>query len=256
MPFKNTAAVAIARDLLRGDAMRQPATALRVGVMIPENNTTVERELPRWLPSGSTIDLVRIPRGKGLLTRETLPAYKANALALAGQFARDDIDVMAYGCTAAGFILGPVGDRELTEDFKRITGKPVATIAQSMNASLLGLGVRRIALVTPYSKQVNEQLEAFIASVGIEVAAFDSFYAANVEELGRIDASDVAALSRKTMTDDCEAMFIACAQLPTVDVLDSLRTEFGRPVLSSIQSLAAQIGSLDLTNSPASGSGI
>ncbi len=225
--------------------MRLPATGLRVGVMIPEDNTTVERELPHWLPGGSTLYLVRIPRGTGLLTAETLPAYRANALALAEQFARDDIDLVAYGCTAAGFILGPAGDRELADEFKTITGKPVATIAQAMNTALLDHGVHRIALVTPYARHVNEQLKAFIASVGIQVATLDSFYAANVEKLGQISASEVAALSRKTMTDDCEAMFIACAQLPTVEVIDTLTKEFGRPVLSSIQSLATQIGATD-----------
>ncbi|MFP3554860.1 aspartate/glutamate racemase family protein [Paraburkholderia sp. SIMBA_049] len=223
--------------------MKITAKALRVGVMIPENNTTVERELPCWLPAGSTLRLVRIPRGKGLLTPETLPAYKSNALALAQQFASDDTDVVAYACTAAGFILGPVGDRELTGELKKITAKPVATIAQSMISALLDLGVKRIALVTPYSEAVNEQLRGFIASAGIQVGAFDSFYAPNTEELGRIDAEAVASLARKTMNDSCEAMYIACAQLPTFSILETLRAEFGRPVLSSIQSLADQISS-------------
>ncbi|MFP3564544.1 aspartate/glutamate racemase family protein [Paraburkholderia sp. SIMBA_030] len=224
--------------------MNITAKGLRVGVMIPENNTTVERELPSWLPAGSTLELVRIPRGKGLLTPETLPAYKANALALARQFASDHIDVVAYGCTAAGFILGPDGDRELTADLERITVKPVATIAQSMISALLEQQAHRIALVTPYSEAVNEQLRLFIASVGIEVGAFDSFYAPNVEELGRITADDVAALARKTMDVSCDAMFIACAQLPTFSILEELSGEFDRPVLSSIQSLADQIGAL------------
>lgn len=224
--------------------MDQVANSVRVGVMIPANNTTVARELPRWLPPGSELNLVRIPRGAGLLTRETLPAYKANALALAEQFASDGTDVVAYSCTAAGFILGPAGDRELTADLGRITSKPVATIANSMISALLASGVKRIALVTPYSREVNEQLQAYIESAGIQVAAFDSLYAANTEELGRIDADQVAELAQATMTDECEAMFIACAQLPTFDILPSLSAKFERPVLSSIQSLAVQISSL------------
>lgn len=222
--------------------------AIRVGVMIPENNTTVARELPLWLPGNSTLDLVRIPRGKGLLTSETLPAYKANALALARKFDRDDIDVVAYSCTAAGFILGPVGDRELTEELKKITVKPVATIANAMTSALVGLGVKRVGLVTPYSDVVNEQLKIFIAEAGIEVAAFDSLYAADVDELGRITSDAVARIARQTMTDNCEAMYIACAQLPTFEILDGLRAEFGRPVLSSIQSLAAQVEAMAMTD--------
>ena len=35
------------------------------------------------------------------------------------------------------------------------------------------------------------------------------------------------------MSDDCDALFIACAQLPTRDILDELKREFGRPVLSA-----------------------
>ena len=43
------------------------------------------------------------------------------------------------------------------------------------------------------------------------------------------------------MTDDCDALFIACAQLPTHDVLAPLSRTFARPVLSSVQTLAEGI---------------
>jgi len=44
------------------------------------------------------------------------------------------------------------------------------------------------------------------------------------------------------MDKDCDALFIACSQLPTYDILDSLQAEFGRPVWSSIKATAWQIG--------------
>ena len=59
---------------------------IRVGLMVPINNTTMEGELLGWLPEGSTVRTLRIPRGKGLLTEETLPAYKEAAVELAKQF--------------------------------------------------------------------------------------------------------------------------------------------------------------------------
>lgn len=228
------------------------ASPPRVGVMVPANNTTVARELPQWLPHAAAVDVIRIPRGAGLLSAETLPAYRANAVTLAREFARPDIDVVGYGCTAAGFILGPEGDRALTEDLRAATGKPVVTIAHAMNAALLALGIRRVALVTPYSRSVNQQLQSYIGSVGIEVAAMDSFFAANVDELGRITAPQVSELCRATMNDACEAMFIACAQLPTFDVVDRLRAEFGRPVLSSVQCMAQRIGEIAATSTESS----
>lgn len=215
--------------------------ALDVGLMVPINNTTMERELIAYLPRGSRCITLKIPRGKGLLTPETLPAYKQQALELAREFSRSAVDAVAYGCTAAGFIAGPAGDAELARDLAAATGKPVVTTARSMVKCLQEVGARRIALVTPYLDAVNRQLKAFLADGGIEVASFDSFYAPDVETLGRIEAPEVAALARKTMTKQCDALFIACAQLPTFDILAELRAEFGRPVLTSIGSTAKQL---------------
>lgn len=215
--------------------------ALNVGLMVPINNTTMERELTAYLPAGSCCTTLKIPRGKGMLTPETLPAYKQQALDLARRFAGSDVDVVAYGCTAAGFIAGPKGDAELGRDLAAVTGKPVVTTARAMVACLQETGARRIALVTPYLDVVNRQLKAFLADGGIEVASFDSFYAPDVDALGRIEAPAVAQLARKTMTGECDALFIACAQLPTFEILDELRTEFGRPVLTSIGSTARRI---------------
>ncbi len=214
---------------------------VKVGLMVPINNTTMESEVLAWLPAGSTCTTVRIPRGEGLLTPETLPAYKKQALSLAVQFAgRGDIDVLVYGCTAAGFISGPAADAELERELAAITGKPVVTTARAMVLALQALPARNIALITPYRDAVNERLKAFLADGGIRVQRFNSFYAANVEDLGRIRAGAVARLARETMGADCDALFVACAQLPTVEILDDLTREFGRPVSSSIRAAAWQ----------------
>ena len=119
-----------------------------------------------------------------------------------------------------------------------ITGKSVVTTAHSMVAALQEIGAKRIALVTPYLDAVNTQLKAFLAHGGIAVERFNSFYAQNTDELGRINAAQVAQLARETMTDDCDALFIGCSQLPTHEILDGLAREFGRPALSSIQATA------------------
>lgn len=209
--------------------------AVHVGLMVPINNTTMEHELLAWLPAGSTCVTQRIPRGKGLLTQEVLPAYLAQALSLATVFNDTEIDVVAYGCTAAGFISGPAGDAALQAQLQAVTGKPVVTTARSMVLALQDAGVKNIALVTPYLDAVNIQLKAFLTDGGISVKRFNSFYAQNTDELGRIDAHQVARLARDTMAEDCEALFIGCSQLPTCEILGDLERDFGRPVYSSIQ---------------------
>lgn len=213
--------------------------ALRVGLMVPINNTTMEGELAAWLPEGSTVTRVGIPRGAGLLTRETMPAYRDAAVALAAQhFSSATHDILAYGCTAAGFISGPKGDAELQAELSRVTGLPVVTTARAMVVALQAAGARRIAVVTPYQDAVNDQLTDFLADGGIAVERLATFRAPDVTALGRITAEEVRGLAEATMGEDCDALFIGCSQLPTHAVLGGLAARFGKPALSSIQATA------------------
>lgn len=214
---------------------------LHVGLMVPANNTTMERELLAWLPAGSICTTVRIPRGKGLLMPETMPAYKAQALALAATFTDRDVDVVAYGCTAAGFIAGPAGEAELAGRIAEITGKPVVTTARAMVSILQEVRAKEIALLTPYPDRVNERLMVFLTDADIRVRRLDSFRVDDVEELGRIRSDAVAERARAVMDRGCDALFIACSQLPTFDILDGLQAEFGRPAWSSIKATARQV---------------
>jgi maleate cis-trans isomerase len=207
--------------------------------MVPSNNTTMEGELLAWLPTGSTVTTVKIPRGAGLLTAETIPAYRDSAISLARQhFGGGEVDLIAYGCTAAGFISGPSGDAALSAMLSEATGLPVVTTARAMVSALQHDRAKRIAVVTPYHDSVNAQLVAFLADGGIEVARLETFRAPDVAALGRITAQEVRGLARTTMGSDCDALFIGCSQLPTHAILDDLQREFDRPAWSSIRATA------------------
>jgi maleate cis-trans isomerase len=220
-------------------------SALRVGLMVPANNTTMQVELPAWLPAGSTVTTVKIPRGQGLLTADQIPAYRDAAIALARQhFANGAFDLIAYGCTAAGFLSGPAGDAELSDMLTQATGLPVVTVSRAMVRALQHEKARRVAVVTPYQDAVNLQLEAFLNDGGIEIMRLDTFRAADVVTLGRITAIEVRDLARKTMGPDCDALFIGCSQLPTHAILSGLASEFGRPAWSSISATAWDAGRL------------
>ena len=213
-------------------------TALKIGLMVPANNTTMEAELLAWLPAGATCRTLRIPRQKGLLTQADIPAYVGKGEALAADFGRDPVDLVVYGCTAAGILAGPERDAAIAASLGRIAGSPVVTTASSMVASLRKEGAKDIALVTPYSDEVNAQLEAFLARSEIRVRRMRSLGAENVEALGAIGASEVAALARETVDEGCDALFIACSQLPTRAIVGPLEKEFRKPVWSSIKATA------------------
>jgi maleate cis-trans isomerase len=213
-------------------------SALRIGLLVPANNTTMERELLEWLPAGATCRTLRIPRQQGLLTMADIPAYVGQAESLAQAFAADPVDLVIYGCTAAGILAGPERDASIAGLLSTITGSPVVTTANSMVESLREARAHDIALVTPYWAAVNEQLKSLLARSSIAVRRMSSFEAENVEELGKIGPDAVAARARETMDKECDALFIACSQLPTRAIVGPLEQEFKRPVWSSIKATA------------------
>ncbi len=213
--------------------------SVKLGLMVPANNTTMEPELLDWLP-GAQCRTLRIPRGKGLLGPAEIPAYVAQALELAGSYDRNQTDIVAYGCTAAGFIGGPARDAEIQAALAKITGKPVVTTAGAMIAVLRHIGAKRIAVVTPYLDPVNERLRAYLEQSGITVLKLASFRAETTDELAAITPAQITVLARGTMTSDADALFIACSQLPTRDIMPRLEREFGKPVWSSIKAVAWQ----------------
>ena len=228
-----------------GDCMSTDHPPLKVGLMVPANNTTMQVELPAWLPKGSTVTTVKIPRGPGMLTKEAIPAYRDSAIALAREhFAGGRFDLIAYGCTAAGFLSGPAGDAELSAMLTEATGLPVVTVARAMVRALQHEKAKRVVVVTPYQDVVNAQLESFLADSGISVVRLDLFRAPDVATLGRITAEQVRDLARATMGPDCDALFIGCTQLPTHAILGGLAEEFKRPAWSSISATGWDAGRL------------
>jgi len=226
----------VSRDFLSNSPLHATLNSpVRVGLMVPANNTTMETELLAWLPPGSTCQTLRIPRGPALLDAATLPAYRAGALELAKSFERESLDVIVYGCTAAGFISGPDADTELGAHIAELTGLPTITTAQAMVRMLARHAVKRVALVTPYLDEVNERLTAFLAAYDIAVTSLSSFKARNVDELAAISSAQVAELTRQALHIDSDAVFVACSQLPTFEVVRTLAASSPKPLFSSIQ---------------------
>lgn len=208
--------------------------------MVPANNTTMEPELLAWLPEGSSCRTLRIPRGQGTLSPADLPAYLSEAMKLASQLRDEDIDVVVYGCTAAGFMAGPGRDGEVAAELAKITGKRVVTTASSMVVALEHIGARSVTLVTPYLDLVNARLKAFLTDSGIRVDALSTFGAQTVDELAAIGSAEVAQRVRETVRSGVDAVFIACSQLPTYAIIGDLERELGIPVWSSIRATAWQ----------------
>ena len=212
-----------------------PEGPLNIGVVVPGTNTTMAPEVQAMSPPGATVQRAGLVRGKGPIRADELDAIKAQGATLANELAGAGANIVAYGCTAAGFLDGPEGDARFAETLAEAAGVPAVTTAGSMVDALRQAGVRRPAVVTPYLKDANARLAAFLEACDFEVSDLQSFHAVSVEEYTRIEPEAVHAMALRAAAAGADGIFIACTELRTISVLDRIEADLGRPAISANQ---------------------
>ena len=106
-------------------------------------------------------------------------------------------------------------------------------------AACQSLKVKHLGLISPYVASVSDQLRAALAENGITVTAFESFEEAEESKVVRIAPESIAqAAIEMAQTSDCEAVFLSCTNLRTLDIIDEVEQATSLPILSSNQVLA------------------
>ena len=211
---------------------------IRVILVVPANNTTMEKEIQAYIPEITDLRVARIPRPHRPLTVDDLPTYRKSTLATVAPLVKDGADLVIYGCTSAGFLAGPQGDTDAVRALSDLVGAPVVSTAVALGLALQHSGLRRVDLVSPYIDWKNEMLISFLAAAGVTVAARGSFKAKDPTELGGITAEQVLQKALEVVRDDSQGLAIACVQLPTIDIIPVLTTRLARPVWSAVRAAA------------------
>ena len=205
-------------------------------LVVPDTNTTMEPEVRALWPEVSELYRVGIPRPMRPILVSDLPEYGASAVKAAREVAsKHPVDLVIYGCTTAGFLTGPEGDAKMQRDLSDAVGAPAVTTASSMVEKMRHSGVERPAVVTPYLEASNRGLIKFLAAKHIHTSSLRSLEFKTVEEYENAHAAQVISIAREAGSDpDADGLFIACTQLPTLGILDSLRQSLGMPVLGAV----------------------
>lgn len=171
------------------------------------------------------------------VTVDTLAGMRAGlseaaALLLPGEH----LDVIAYGCTSGSIVIGE--DAVFARLREARPGVECTTPPTAAIAAFSMLGMRRLAVLTPYVDAVNERVRSYLAARGLDVVSFGSFHCRTDPEIASIVPESIAQAAVALDRPDVDGLFISCTALRTLPVIEALEETLGKPVVTSNQAMA------------------
>ena len=205
----------------------------RIGLLVPSSNTTVEPEFYRALPMSVTLHTARL-----FLTEITPEAILEMVEDLEQQsrlLASADVDVIVMGATAPSFLKGAGYDREVMARIEKAAGKPATTTSTALLRALRFLDAKRIVLGSAYTDKVNAIAQGFLEANGLKVVAARGLGMVDNLAVGRLGPESAYELARDAARADADAVVLACTNWRSMDNIEKLERELGKPVLSTTQ---------------------
>ncbi|TQS45223.1 maleate cis-trans isomerase [Cryptosporangium phraense] len=214
---------------------------VRVGLVVPSSNVTVETEMPALLrrhPDASfSFHASRMRMAK--VSPEGLAAMNAQRERCVLELGDAAPDVLLYACLVALMAAGP-GEHQRVE--AKVAEQlaaggaetKVRSSAGALTEGLRALKAQRIALVTPYLRPLAEKVVHYLEAEGFAVADWRALEVEDNAEVGRIPGDRVMAAARSLDLTGVDALVIsACVQMPSLELVEQAEQEFGLPVLSA-----------------------
>jgi maleate isomerase len=205
-----------------------------VGVVAPFD-FALDRELWRWAPDDISLYLTRLPFVPVPVTVEM-----ATELSDPERVRRATADVLApeplvvtYACASASFVGGMAGEHALASSMLDAGAPAATTTSGGLVAALRVLGLRRIAVVTPYIDSVTERLLTFLAEHGVEVVS--SVGLGLLDHIWKVGYAEIVQAVTAVDVPEADGLFISCTNVPTYDIIGPLERWLNKPVLTANQ---------------------
>jgi maleate isomerase len=213
----------------------------RIGLLVPSTNTTAEIELHKASPEGVTIHTARfilkdVQDEKERMT-SLLQEDKDDVIRASKEVACTKPKVIAYACTAGSFVKGIAYDQELIDGIEAATGTTAITTAMAVIRSLKAMNIKRVAVATPYIKELNEKEKLFLEESlpGLKVIKIQGPEIVSSFEKGNLEPKTAYIAAREVDSGDAESILISCGAWRTFEIIEALERDIGKPVITSNQ---------------------
>jgi len=147
----------------------------------------------------------------------------------------EKIDCVVYGCTSGTIVSGYNNIKK-----KINIAKPDASVTAPSIAALKALkkkNVKKISVVTPYIKSVNDDVVQFFKNNNFEITSNIYFGIESDVDIGKVDQDQLFEILSKIDHKNADALFVSCTSLPVLNIIEKLEKKLNMIVLSSNQAL-------------------
>jgi len=202
------------------------------GALIPSTNTTVEIEC-RLLPPGYQAHVGRLmtsaPGRTFQPSRDEDIDYQSRLLGTA----RVELVILAQ--TSASLFADDY-DEVTTRRMSAGAGVPAITSAQAVGRAVRALGARRMAIVSPYSDEVNRRARHYFAAKhGLEAVALEGFGATDSYAIGQLGPENARDAFARIDRPEIEVFVVPGGNFPTMNSIAAWEGKFGKPVVTTNQ---------------------
>ena len=145
------------------------------------------------------------------------------------------MDCVVFGCTSGTIVSG------FDNIKKKINlAKPNALVTAPSTAALNALkkkNIKRISVVTPYIKSLNDDVVNFFKGNNFEIVSNTYFDIESDVDIGKVDQNKLFEILSEIDHNKAQALFVSCTSLPVLNIIEKLEKKLNMTVLSSNQAL-------------------
>lgn len=217
------------------DFSRRYGWRAKIGLISPAILDTSAEQMRKILPEGVLLSAITISMPIQRLGPEQ--GTRAFDLMIEGgkRLAAEKVDALICGGAAVAVMKGVDGDREMEQALRRETGLPLVMANGAILEALRHLKARSVIAISPFIEPRNQEIADFLNASGYSCLAAEGLGLTKNVDFASQPPEAALRLGLKTARahPDADAIYIACPRWPTVDIIETLEQETGKPVISA-----------------------
>lgn len=212
------------------------ASPIRLGVLTPSSNTALEpltSAIVGQIP-GASAHFSRFRVTEISLQPQALGQFDDSKILAAAELLADaKVDVIGWSGTAAGW-MGFDADQRLVERIRERTGIKATTAVLALNELLALKGIDTLALVTPYTADVQQKIVDNYRNIGVEVVAEKHLGICVNHDFALVEPDRLRGLMDEVAGARPGAITTFCTNLRAAALAAKVEQDHGIPLLDTV----------------------